>query len=190
MSVADTDHSASLRPSPGNADGGARSDGLDSNMVNAAGLLHLAPDACLLRHVARTSRAVVAAFDPALAPFGLTGHQFNLMMTLNQLGPLTVGQLAEKLGMDPSGVPRAVRPLGAVGHVATVRGQDRRQRVLSLTESGKFALERAVPAWTRVQHEITSALGQSRWLALIPELRAIYRIAASCSTRGGSQSAE
>src|SRR5262245_22547688 len=119
----------------------------------------LARDACVLRHVARVSRAVVSAFDPALAPLGLTGHQYNLMVTLGELGPMTVGNLADKLGMDASGVPRAIRPLGDSGLVAVERGADRRQRVLSLTASGKALIDRATPEWLRVQSELVEAVG-------------------------------
>jgi DNA-binding MarR family transcriptional regulator len=143
----------------------------------------LSPDACVLRHVARASRAVVAAYDPALAPFGLTGHQFNLMMTLSQLGPMTVGSLAETLGMDASGIPRAIRPLADEGLVAVERGSDRRQRLLSLTQTGRSRLERATPAWSRVQTELVEAIGPSRWVSLIAELRVVRRAGAGCSTR-------
>ena len=143
----------------------------------------LGPDACVLRHVARASRAVVSAYDPALAPYGLTGHQFNLMMTLGQLGPVTVGALAEALGMDASGVPRAIRPLAEEGFITVERGTDRRQRVLSLTTSGRARLDRATPAWSRVQAELVEAIGENRWISMIDELRVVRRAAAGCSTR-------
>lgn len=143
----------------------------------------LSPDACILRHVARASRAVVAAYDPALVPFGLTGHQFNLMMTLGNMGPLTVGALADALGMDASGVPRAIRPLADQGFINSQPGEDRRQRVLSLTAFGREALERATPAWRRVQEELIGVLGAGRWMELIGELRALRRAATECSTR-------
>jgi DNA-binding MarR family transcriptional regulator len=141
------------------------------------------PDACVLRHVARASRAVVAAYDPALARFGLTGHQFNLMMTLGNMGPLTVGALAETLGMDASGVPRAVRPLADEGLVSIERGKDRRQRLLSLTRTGRNLLDRATPAWQRVQAELVDAIGAGRWTSLMGDLRTLRRAAADCSTR-------
>ncbi len=140
-------------------------------------------EACVLRHVARVSRAIVAAFDPALAPHGLTGHQFNLMMTLSRLGPLTVGALADVLGMDASGVPRAIRPLVEQGLVDIQPGQDRRQRVLSVTAAGQDALDRATPAWAGIQGELVSSFGAQRWLDLARELRAVRRAAAECSTR-------
>jgi DNA-binding MarR family transcriptional regulator len=143
----------------------------------------LSTDACVLRHVARVSRAVVSAFDPALAPVGLTGHQFNLMMTLGQMGPMTVGNLAEVLGMDASGVPRAIRPLADSGLIAVERGADRRQRVLSLTASGTSLVEKATPAWLKVQKELVEAVGANRWSSLMNELRILRRAAAECSTR-------
>lgn len=141
------------------------------------------PDACILRHVSKTSRAVVAAYDPALAPFGLTGHQFNLMVTLGNMGPMTVGALAEALGMDASGIPRAIRPLADANLIAVERGADRRQRLLSLTASGRRKLDRATPAWLSVQSELLDTIGPGRWTALMNELRAVRRAAVACSTR-------
>lgn len=143
----------------------------------------ISTDSCILRHVARASRAVVAAYDPALAPFGLTGHQFNLMMTLSDKGPLTVGALADTLGMDASGVPRAIRPLSDENLVTVERGQDRRQRVLSLTPAGRAKLARATPAWTKVQAELVDTIGAQRWVALMSELRIVRKAATACSTR-------
>lgn len=141
------------------------------------------PDACILRHVARASRAVVSAYDPALAPFGLTGHQFNLMMTLGNMGAMTVGALADVLGMDASGIPRAIRPLADDGLIGVERGTDRRQRLLSLTDEGRKRLDEATPAWSRVQTELVDAIGAGRWMSLMTELRAVRRAAATCSTR-------
>jgi DNA-binding MarR family transcriptional regulator len=143
----------------------------------------LSPDACILRHVARASRAVVAAYDPAMAEFGLTGHQFNLMMTLGNMGPMTEGALADTLGMDASGVPRAIRPLTDEGLVSVERGEDRRQRVLSLTRTGRILLDKATPAWQRVQAELLDAIGANRWNSLMSDLRTLRRAATSCSTR-------
>lgn len=141
------------------------------------------PDACILRHVSRVSRAVVAAYDPALAPFGLTGHQFNLMMTLGNMGPMTVGALADTLGMDASGIPRAIRPLTDEGLIAVERGEDRRQRVLSLTPLGRKRLDTATPAWSRIQTELLDTIGASRWQSLLVDLRALHRAAIACSSR-------
>jgi DNA-binding MarR family transcriptional regulator len=146
-------------------------------------------DACVLRHVSRVSRAVIAAYDPALAPFGLTGHQFNLMMTLGNMGAMTVGALADTLGMDASGIPRAIKPLTEEGIIAVERGEDRRQRLLSLTPLGRRRLDQATPAWTRVQVELVDTIGANRWASLMRDLRTVRRAAVACSTRKPAQAA-
>ena len=104
-------------------------------------------------------------------------------MTLGNMGPMTVGALAETLGMDASGVPRAIRPLSDEGFIAVERGEDRRQRVLSLTPIGRSKLDKATPAWTRVQAELVEAIGANRWVSLMNELRTVRKAAAACSTR-------
>lgn len=149
----------------------------------------LDPPACVLRHVAKTSRAVVAAFDPAFAPLGLTGHQFNLMTTLNANTELSVGTLAGLLGMDASGIPRAIRPLVDQELLTVQRGTDRRQRVLSLTDAGRQRIARATEVWREVQSELMDTIGAERWMALIDELRAVRSAAVACSTRPSRQSA-
>ncbi len=150
----------------------------------------MSSDACVLRHVARASRAVVSAYDPALAAHGLTGHQFNLMMTLGNMGPMTVGALADTLGMDASGVPRAVRPLADQDLISVERGADRRQRLLALTRSGRALLDRATPAWQRVQAELVETMGAGRWTSLMADLRAVRRAATGCSTRKPADASE
>lgn len=143
----------------------------------------LVSNACVLRHVSRTSRAVVAAYDPALAAHGLTGHQYNLMTTLQQKGPLTVGGLAESLGMDASGVPRAIRPLTDQGLIAVTPGEDRRRRMLSITDAGAQRITAATPAWEKVQSELMTAIGADTWRTLAESLRAVRDAAVNCSTR-------
>ena len=149
----------------------------------------LEPPACVLRHVSKTSRAVIAAFDPAFAPIGLTGHQFNLMTTLNNNGELSVGALAGALGMDASGIPRAIRPLVSQGLLQVERGSDRRQRVLSLTDAGRQRIAQATEVWREVQTELMDTIGAERWITLIDDLRDIRNAAMACSTRAPRQSA-
>lgn len=140
-------------------------------------------DACVLRHVSRLSRAVVAAYDPALAKYGLTGHQFNLMTTLHRMGPMSVGDLAMALGMDPSGVPRAVRPLIETGLLSAQSGQDRRRRMLEVTEAGTTRLQEAHAAWEAVQEELVGGIGPETWVSLIDTMRGLRKAASSCFTR-------
>ena len=44
-------------------------------------------------------------------------------------------------------------------------------------------LDRAVPAWTKVQAELVDTIGANRWVALMAELRLVRKAAAACSSR-------
>ncbi|HZP47381.1 MAG TPA: MarR family winged helix-turn-helix transcriptional regulator [Vicinamibacterales bacterium] len=133
----------------------------------------LHPSSCVLRHVTRTSRAIVAAFDRALAPARLTGHQFNLLMTLALAGDMNVGTLADQLGMDPTTVPRVAAPLRRERLVASHAGKDRRERVLTVTARGRRRLAAALPLWEAQQRRVIDALGATAWTDTRNRLRAL-----------------
>jgi len=133
----------------------------------------LDPSSCVLRHVTRTSRAIVSAFDRALEPARLTGHQFNLMMTLALAGDLNVRRLADHLGMDPTTVPRVAAPLRRQRLISSTVGQDRRERRLTVTARGRRRLAAALPLWEAQQRKVIAALGASAWTAARAQLRAL-----------------
>jgi DNA-binding MarR family transcriptional regulator len=123
----------------------------------------LDPASCVLRHITRSSRLVVASFDAAFRPLGLTGHQFNLLMTLGRSGPMTVNNLAAAIGMHASTTPRLVAPLGRQGLVRSQPGTDRRERLLAITAKGRAKLIRAYPRWAEVQRRIMGQIGDREW---------------------------
>ena len=133
----------------------------------------LHPSTCVLRHVTRTSRAIVSAFDRALAPARLTGHQFNLMMTLALAGDLNVNGLADHLGMDATTVPRVAAPLRRQKLVTSSIGDDRRERRLAVTAKGRRRLAAAVPLWEAQQRRVIEALGPALWTDTRARLRAL-----------------
>lgn len=117
-----------------------------------------------------TSRAVCAAYDAALLPMDLTAHQFALLSALGQIGPQSVRDLAIVLGMEPSGIPRAVKPLAERNLVTVEVGADRRQRIITITTAGLVTLRAALPAWKRVQAQIVRDFGTDRWRGTIETL--------------------
>jgi DNA-binding MarR family transcriptional regulator len=137
----------------------------------------LRPNECVLRHVTRTARAVVNAFDEALTPVGLTGGQFNMLMSLEQAGPLTVNALARHVGADPTTIPRALAPLKAARLVTSRAGSDRREHILSVTPLGRRRLAVARRRWTVVQRRILDAIGHPAWLALTRSLGVVRHAA-------------
>jgi DNA-binding MarR family transcriptional regulator len=134
---------------------------------------NLDPAACVLRHITRASRRIVAAFDEAFRPYGLTGHQFNLLMTLARQGPMNVNGLAAAVGMHPSTTPRLLAPLKRHGLLRSQAGTDRRERVIAITRKGQACLLRAFPRWAAVQRHVMDQLGTEEWSSAMTALRKI-----------------
>jgi DNA-binding MarR family transcriptional regulator/ribosomal protein S18 acetylase RimI-like enzyme len=81
--------------------------------------------------------------------------QMPLLAALDR-GPLTVGQLVEAVGASQPGVTRAAGQLVAMGLVRSARGDDQRQRTLSLTPAGEAAMTRIkLQVWPRVARAVT-----------------------------------
>ena len=155
------------------------------------GELSLAPSECVLRHVTRTARAVVSAYDAALKETGLTGNQFNVLMTLREMDALTVGELASAVGMDGSTVPRMIEPLSAQGWIAIDTGADKRKRYLSLTRNGRRKIDSAEKRWRVIQASITERFGVTDWPGMITGLHRLHGAAANARRQdlGASPSA-
>ena len=110
----------------------------------------LVRDACLCLHVQRAARALARRFDDALRPAGLTNGQFSLMMSLNRPDPPSVGSVAALLAMDRTTLTAALKPLERRGLVkVSIDADDRRSRLLALTDAGHVTLGNALPVWKR-----------------------------------------
>ena len=134
----------------------------------------LVKDRCLCLHVQRAARALARRFDEELRPFELTNGQFSLLMSLNRPEPPPMGPVASLLAMDRTTLTAALKPLERRGLVRVQKDpNDRRSRILVLTEKGTTLLARALPVWQRTHEEIESAASSVNWDTLRKDLLAI-----------------
>jgi DNA-binding MarR family transcriptional regulator len=132
---------------------------------------------CACGNLRRASRAMTQRYDTILAPSGLTTPQFSLLAHLARLGPMTVGNLAQRMVMDRTTLTRDLTPLTREGYVTIDAGEDRRTRVAKITPAGEAALARARPLWQQAQTSIITAFGQERFTNLVAELGDITALA-------------
>ncbi len=128
---------------------------------------------CVCARVRRAARAMTQLYDAALAPAGLTVAQFSLMRSIGRLAEPNIAALAAATGLDRSTLGRNLRLLAAAGFVRIEEGNDRRMRMVGVTEEGERVIAQAVPIWTRVQSEVVDHLreeGRDRLFALLTEL--------------------
>lgn len=131
-------------------------------------------DHCLCLHAQRAARTLARRFDQALRPLGLTNGQFSLLMSLNRPKPAAMGPVAALLGLDRTTLTAALKPLERRGLVATSPdAEDRRSRLLALTEEGEALLAKAVPIWREAHAEVDRLLAPHGADDLRPALRAL-----------------
>jgi DNA-binding MarR family transcriptional regulator len=117
--------------------------------------------ACVGFRLRKLTRRVSQVYDQMLAPLGLTGTQFSLLSNLANHPDISIGELADRLMMDPTTLTRNLRPLERrrlVGVIAT--RDDRRRRKISLTPAGQALFREAVPQWRAAQAQIAELMGE------------------------------
>jgi len=118
---------------------------------------------CMCANLRRASRALTQLYDDALRPLGLRATQFTLLQALSLAGEVSQGVLGHILAMDSTTLTRTLEIMNRRGWIAKRYGKDRRERRLYLTKSGEAKLNRATPAWQKVQAKLWAQLGDRRW---------------------------
>ena len=126
---------------------------------------------CTNANLRMASRAVTRFYSSVLGPSGLKGSQFSLLSWLANKGPLSMNELAGFRVTDRTTLTRSLKPLERKGLVEIVPGEDRRVRMVSITDAGRTAFERAKPLWAEAQAAMIERLGDKDWRKLIEALR-------------------
>lgn len=132
---------------------------------------------CMCASVRRAGRALTNLYDEILAPSGLRVTQFSLLAHLARMDEATLTHLAEVRGMDRTTLTRNLSLLERDGFVTVSAGADRRTRVVRITETGRAAMERALPFWQAAQAHVAAELGGERFGAILNEMESVAALA-------------
>jgi DNA-binding MarR family transcriptional regulator len=131
---------------------------------------------CNCDAIRQAARRVTRLYDQALAPFGLRITQYPVLSWLASLGPMTMHVLAERMVMDRATLGHNLRPLEVQGFVTLTLGEDRRTRVVTLTDAGRRKLREARPAWRAAQAVFEAAFGRDDSASLRATMRRLARL--------------
>jgi DNA-binding MarR family transcriptional regulator len=125
------------------------------------------PLLCVCGSFRRAARALTQHYEAALRPLGLRATQFTLLQALSLAGEVSQGTLGEILAIDSTTLTRTLAIMERQGWVASRSGEDRRERLLSLSKAGRAEYKRALTHWEKVQQELRARLGNTRWNELL-----------------------
>jgi DNA-binding MarR family transcriptional regulator len=135
---------------------------------------------CLCNALRQATRAVSRLYDEELRGVGLRTTQYSLLRRLRSAGEVRQRDLGALTSLDETTLTRNLRPLIDAGWVAVRAGEDRREKLVRLTDAGADKLQEARPAWERAQERMRSRLPEGTWsslLDLLPELTRLAGIA-------------
>jgi DNA-binding MarR family transcriptional regulator len=132
---------------------------------------------CLCNALRQASRAVSRLYDEELRGVGLRTTQYSLLRHLGRAGEVRQRDLGSLTSLDETTLTRNLRPLIGSGWVALGTGEDRREKLVRLTEAGAAKLQKALPAWERAQQRMRSRLPKAAWSSLLAALPDLARLA-------------
>ena len=112
---------------------------------------------CYCLSARKQARMLTRRYEDALRPHKLRATQFSILAVLAQTGALPHTRLAEILGLERTTLTRVAEKMATRG-LLTIRDNpdDARVSVTAITPTGTSTLTSALPAWKRVQDEITN----------------------------------
>ena len=132
---------------------------------------------CLCSALRQATRAVSRLYDEDLRGVGLRTTQYSLLQRLRAAGEVRQRDLGGLTSLEETTLTRNLRPLIDAGWVAIRPGDDRREKLVRLTDAGAAKLREARPAWERAQERLRSRLPQETWSSLMDVLPELTRLA-------------
>jgi DNA-binding MarR family transcriptional regulator len=132
---------------------------------------------CLCNALRQATRAVSRLYDEELRGVGLRTTQYSLLQRLRRAGETRQRDLGGLPSLDETTLTRNLRPLIDAGWVAIRPGEDRREKLIRLTDAGAAKLREARPAWERAQERLRSRLPKGTWASLMDLLPELTRLA-------------
>jgi DNA-binding MarR family transcriptional regulator len=130
---------------------------------------------CACFNVRRISRVITQFFDAEAGRHGIRPTQTPILGALQARDGWSMAELSAWLGMERTTLVRNLRPLQRDGLVRA-RGGGRGGHVeLELTEKGRAALAKMLPAWRSAQDKVVAILGKKKWSAIISDLENVAR---------------
>lgn len=115
---------------------------------------------CYCINYRRAANTLTKYYDAAFAPIGLTGNQFFLLNSIQQLGSCNKSELAQYTSLDRTTIIRNLDTLLKKELVEPAPGANRRNSAIQLSEKGRNAFTSGLSIWQTLQDQVQQVLGE------------------------------
>ena len=116
---------------------------------------------CIAVRMRMLNRFITNIYDDALRPLDLKVSQMNILVAAAKMGTARPAAVCEHLHLDVSTLSRNVERMKRRGWLEVVPDEDGRSQPFRLTPQGRKLLEKAIPAWSEAQQQVTTVLGDA-----------------------------
>ncbi len=115
---------------------------------------------CMNLSYRKASRVISQIYDRELAEMGWKCTQFSILRAVREMRQTTNAELQELLVLKQTTLTRGLKPLIRDGYIKIEPGQDKREKLLSLTTEGKNLYRKAAKSWQQAQDAVIRKLGR------------------------------
>ena len=117
------------------------------------------PIGCTCFTLRKLTRTVTRLYDQHLADAGLKTTQYSLLRWIAR-EPSPIAALSQRMNTERTTLSRNLKPLVDAGWVTIKPGaDDPRQRIVTITASGRKVIESGTRAWRLAQSKLEAAMG-------------------------------
>ena len=148
----------------------------DKNKQQLADMDMMLSQNCIDFNLRKATRAITQFYDSKIRDAGITVTQHTLLTIIKILQPITITKLSDTAVMDRTTLARNLKLLEKKSLVEINPGQDRRQRLVSLTKLGEKTRTKSLPLWESAQSELLSNFGTKNWEGVKNELSKLVEL--------------
>ncbi|MDN7228972.1 MarR family transcriptional regulator [Planococcus liqunii] len=127
----------------------------------------------LFHEIHQKSRLSVKEVNDALKEFHLYSSQWSILFCLEQFGEMTQKEIWQYLNVEAPTVTRTLMRLEHSGWVVRKEGQDKRERLVQLSEFAKKMVPQIEKRIQEVEESLLSSLSEAEQQQLIELLKKI-----------------
>jgi DNA-binding MarR family transcriptional regulator len=115
---------------------------------------------CLSNNINRTARIITRVYDEKSRPHGYRATQVQTLYRIAYWEPVSISTLARNADMDRTTVIRNCKVLEKDGLITIKTGDDKRYRLIELTEKGWQIVNKSYLVWLEQKAEIEKKIGK------------------------------